>query len=96
MKGNRSILKKRLIIFHILSGVIALLSIFIFIQTEKYSGVYKSFLLCYIISGAVILTIFFKILPLFQRLYFELLFLLPLGVMAFWLFTRFFEYVFFG
>jgi uncharacterized membrane-anchored protein len=89
-------LKKGLVVLHILSGLLAVTCIFIFIQNAKHPWLYKTFLLCYIISGAIILTIFFKTLPLFTRVYFEVLFLVPLGIMAFWFFTRLFEYLFFG
>jgi hypothetical protein len=96
MKGNYFNLKKGFMVFHIFSGVLALFSILLFIQSGKYPWVYKSFLLCYIFSGVAILTIFFTALPIFQRLYFELLFLAPLVVMAFWFFTKLFDYLMFG
>jgi hypothetical protein len=96
MNNHQFNLKKGLTVLHILCGVLALLSIFIFMQNGKYPWVYKSFLLCYIVSGAAILTIYFKTLPLLQKLYFEVLFLVPLGTIAFWFFTKLFEYLFFG
>jgi hypothetical protein len=96
MKGNYFNLKKGFMIFHILSGALALCAILFFMQNEKYSWVYKLCLLFYTVSGAAILTVFFKTLPLFQRLYFEVIFLIPLGIMVFWFFTKSFEYLFFG
>jgi hypothetical protein len=96
MKGNYFNLKKGFMLLHTFSGVLALFFILLFIQNGKSPWIYKSFLLVYIFSGVTILTIFFTTLPLFQRLYFELLFLLPLLVLAFWFFTKLFEYMFFG
>jgi hypothetical protein len=59
MNNRQFNFKKCLTVLHIFCGVLALLSIFIFVQNGKYPWVYKSFLLCYIVSGAAILTIFF-------------------------------------
>jgi hypothetical protein len=96
MKGHRFNFKKGFMGFHILSGVLTLLSIFLFIQSGKYPWIYKSFLLSYIISGVVILSIFFKTLKPFQKSYFELLFLAPLLIVAFWFLTKLFGYLLFG
>ncbi|MEO8763607.1 MAG: hypothetical protein ABI416_04935 [Ginsengibacter sp.] len=65
-------------------------------KNEKHPWVYKSFLLAYIISGAVILTIFFRTLNPLQKTYFELLFLAPFLLIAFWLFIKLFDYFLFG
>jgi hypothetical protein len=88
--------KKNVMVFHILSGVLGLCAGLFFMQNGKYPLVYQSLLFCYIVSGTVILTVFFKTLRRFQRLYFEIIFLVPLGLMAFWFFTKSFEYLFFG
>lgn len=96
MKAKHFDLKRNLIIFHILSGVMALLFIILFIQNGKYQWSYISFLLGYILSGTVFLALFFTTLRPLQRLYFELQFLVPLLVMAFWLFLKAFEYFLFG
>lgn len=96
MKGHYFKFKKGFTVFHILSGVLALIFIFVFIRSEKYPWVYKSFLLSYIISGAVILVIFFRILSPLQKTYFELLFLAPFLIMAFELFIKAFGYLLFG
>lgn len=88
--------KKSLTVCHILFGVLALICIFLFMKNEKHPWVYKSFLLAYIISGAVILTIFFRTLNPLQKTYFELLFLAPFLLIAFWLFIKLFDYFLFG
>jgi hypothetical protein len=96
MKEQHFNVKKGFIIFHIFCGVLALFSIILFIKSGKHSWMYKLCLLSYICSGAAILTLFFTTLPLFQRLYFEVLFAVPLLLMAFWFLTWLFEYAFFG
>jgi hypothetical protein len=96
MKGHHFNFKKGFMVFHTLSGVLTLLSIFLFIQSGQYPCIYKSFLLSYFISGVVILTIFFRTLRPFQKSYFELLFSVPFLIMAFWFLTKLFGYLFFG
>jgi len=96
MKGHYVNFKKGFTVFHILSGVLALICIFLYIQNGKYPWVYKSFLLSYIISGAVILIIFFRRLSPLQKTYFELLFLAPFLLIAFELFIKAFDYLLFG
>jgi len=96
MTGHYFNFKKGFTVFHILSGVLTLICVFLFIQSEKYPWVYKSFLLAYIISGAAILTIFFRTLSPLQKTYFELLFLAPFLIMAFVLFIKLFDYLLFG
>jgi len=88
--------KKYLIIFHILFGVLGLLAVFSFIKSGKYPWIYKSFVTAYFISGTAILAVFFKTLKPFQKLYFELLFLTPFLLIAFWLFIKLFDRLFFG
>ena len=96
MKGYYFNFKKGFTVFHILSGLLALIFIFLFIRSEKYQWVYKSFLLSYIISGAVILVVFSRTLSRFQKTYFELLFLAPFLLIAFVLFIKAFDYLLFG
>ena len=96
MKAHHFNFKKGFMVFHILSGVLTLLSIILFIQSGKYPWIYKSFLLSYIISGVVILTIFFRTLRPFQKSYFELLFLAPFLLVASWFLTKLFGYLLFG
>ena len=89
-------LKKGLMTFHALSIVLAIISVFLFRASEKYHWIYELFLLAYVSSGAAILVIFFKTLGTFQKLYFELLFLAPFLLIAFWLFIKLFAYFLFG
>lgn len=96
MEGYYFNFRKGFTVFHILSGVLTLICIFLFIQSEKYPWIYKSFLLSYIISGAVILTIFFRALSPLQKMYFEIVFLAPFLIMAFKLFIKLFDYLLFG
>ena len=96
MKREDFNLKKGFMFFHIVSGVLAACTILIFMLSEKYSWGYKLFLGFYIFSGVVILAIFFKSLSRLQHLYFEILFLAPFLLAAFWFFTWLFEYFFFG
>jgi hypothetical protein len=96
MKQYHFNFKKGFMVFHILSGLLTLLSVILFIQNGKYPWIYISFLLSYIISGVVILTIFFRTLRPFQKSYFELLFLAPFLLVAFWYLTKLFGYLLFG
>jgi len=96
MESHHVNFKKGLMVFHILSGVLSLLSIILFIQSGKYPWIYQSFLFSYIISGVVILTIFFRTLRPLQKWYFELLFLAPFLLVAFWYLTKLFGYLLFG
>ncbi len=96
MKREGFNLKKGVMFFHIVCGVLAACAILIFILNGKYPWMYKLFLGCYIFSGVAILAIFFKSLSRLQHLYFEILFLAPFLLAAFWFFTWLFEYYFFG
>jgi hypothetical protein len=88
--------KKIFAAFHILFALLALLSVWQFILSGKYPWVYRSLLAAYFITGTAILAIFFKTLKPLQKLYFELLFLTPFLLLAFWLFIKAFDRLFFG
>jgi len=88
--------QKKATIFHFISGALSLASFFIFLKSTKYYWIYIPFLAAYMISGIAILAVFFKSLGRIQRSYFELLFISPFLLMAFFLLTRLFEALFFG
>lgn len=96
MTGDNVNLKKWFMFFHAVSGVLAACAVLIFIVSGKYEFGYKLFLGCYIFSGMLILTVFFKTLSRLQHLYFEIVFAAPLLIAAFLFLTWLFEYYFFG
>jgi hypothetical protein len=89
-------LKERVMVLHVISAALTLVSIFIFIQSQKYSWVVISFPIFFIISGMAILAIYRRKLSPFQKLYFELVFAIPFLIVAFWVGIKLFEYLFFG
>ncbi len=90
-------LKKYLTILHIGTGVLAFLSIlFYFFISKEYPLIYQVCLLSYLLSGTLILALYFKTLGNFERWYLELLFIAPILVVTFLMVTRLFDHLLFG
>lgn len=88
--------KKTITLFHVIFAILTLLSILFYIKTKFSFWIFIPFLALYFISGVVILIIYYKFLGPIQKSYFELLFIAPFLIIAFFVATKLFERLMFG
>lgn len=97
MNKHPAQLKKHLTVFHISTGTLALLGVlFHLFITPAYPLFYQILLGCYVLSGSLILALYFKTLDNFQRWYLELVFIAPILIITFLLVTHLFDHLLFG
>jgi len=65
-------------------------------QYQNHSWAYATPLFLFILSGAMIYAVFYRTLGFFEKVYFGFLFVAPLLLTAFLIFTKLFDLYLFG